>query len=90
VLTSIRDFSEWLPDMWRKSIQGYLFIFLVWRAGTKHCLMKFSETGVVRVLDFVSSEKWSQCYCLLFTADWKRKGPSIYLKSVFFHKDQRG
>lgn len=51
------DFSEWFPDFGGKNVQDYLFIFLVWRAGTKLCLMKFSETGVMRMLDFVSSEK---------------------------------
>lgn len=79
VLNTICKFSKQFPDIWGESIQGYLFIFLVWRAGRKRCLMKFSETGVMKVLDFVSSEKLTWCDCLLFTAEWKHKGPSMYL-----------
>lgn len=84
MLTTICNFCEGFPDVWGKSVQDCLFIFLVWRTGTKRCLMKFSGAGVVRMLGFVSSEKWSLCYCLLFTAEWKHKGLSTYLKSVFF------
>lgn len=40
------------------------------------------------ILSALKNENW--CYCLLFIAEWKHKGPSMCCKSVFLHKDQRG
>lgn len=65
-LTTIFNFIERLLHIWGGSIPNYLLIFLVWAADTKHCLMKFSETGTVGVLDFVTSEKQKLVLLLVF------------------------
>lgn len=80
-LATICDFSEGLPNVWGERTHNYLLVFLVWRADTKQSLRKFSETGAVGVLDFVSSEERKLVLLLVIYCRVKTQRPFNVLLS---------